>query len=66
MAHPVEAIAAVAGEVHMKMVTVIAVGVGAKHGRELATGAIVCGSQERALAIFAMPTALDGYPAAVG
>lgn len=66
MAYAVEAIATVAGEVHMEMVAVVAVGLGAEHGGKLTAGAIMRGFQERALAIVAMPTALDGYPAAVG
>ena len=50
-------VAAVAGEIQMEVIVMVAVGLGAEHGRELAAGAIVHSPQKRLLTRLSAPAA---------
>ena len=66
LAHAVGAVTAVAGEVHVEMVAVEAVGVRAENCREDAASALVDRAEEGLFVAATVPTFLDRYGAAVG
>ena len=57
--------AAMAGQIKMKMIVVVAIRIGTKHGCEVTAGTTMNGSQEVCLGRRRVPSMFDGKPPAV-